>query len=419
MARSIAFRINSLVIVSLSVIVFGCLLFLFLQTNSISKFVDEELTRDAKKQTSEFAKNVYNLAETANDLSKKMLSVSINVAKEVLKRSGSPSIQGTQRWSAINQFTNESKEIDVPNLVFGGTNIPKVVSFTSKAPFVDEITQLTGATATIFVKMNQNGDMLRIATTVKKKNGERAIGTYIPAINPDGTPNPVVSTILQDKEYFGRAFVVDQWYVTAYAPLKLNNGDIIGMIYVGIPQKVVEEGLRKAIYALKIGETGYVWVLGGSGKEKGHYIISKEGKRDGENIWNSKDAEGKYFVQEIVNGTTEKPGEILFFRYYWKNPEDPAPRAKIAAAIYYKDWDWVIGAGSYEDEIYYVRDKIRDRFSSLIYLMLVLAIVLYAVTIIISLQVPRRISKPIKQAANVAEAISRGDLLTATKLMNE
>lgn len=343
MAKSIGFRINSLMIVSLSVMVIGCIIFLVIRTNSIVNFSNEQLTLQAKKQTSEFAKNAYNLAETANDLSKKMLAISINVAKEVIRRTGEISIRGAQRWTAVNQFTNESVEIDAPNISFGGITIPRVSSFSTKVPIVDQITQLSGATSTIFVKMNQKGDMLRIATTVKKKNGERAVGTYIPAQNPDGTPNPVVSTILQGKEYFGRAFVVDQWYVTAYSPLKLNNGEIIGMVYVGIPQSVVEEGLRKAIYAMKIGETGYVYVLGGSGKEKGHYIISKDGKRDGENIWESKDANGKYFIQEIVNSTTAKPGEIMFFQYDWKNPDDPKPRTKLVAAIYYKDWDWVIG----------------------------------------------------------------------------
>jgi len=419
MAKSINFRINALVVSILSVVVFGCLIFLIIRTNSIVNFSNDELEKSAKKQITEIAQSVYHLVETTDDLSKKMLMVGINTAREIISRNGSISISGKQHWTAVNQFTNESVEVDVPNLSFGGTTIPKVTSFGTKVPFVDEITKLTGATSTIFVKMNQNGDMLRVATTVKKKNGERAIGTYIPAKNPDGADNPVVSTILQGKDYFGRAFVVDQWYVTAYSPLRASSGEIVGMIYVGIPLKVVEEKLRQAIYALKIGETGYVYVLGGSGKEKGHYIISKGGKRDGENIWESKDANGKLFIQEIVNGTTEKPGEIMFFRYDWKNPEDPAPRTKIVAAIYYKDWDWVIGAGTYEDEIYSVRDNIRDKLHSLIYIMIVISIIIYVVGIVVATQIARRISNPIKRAANISEAISRGDFETAKKLMAE
>ncbi len=419
MAKSISYRINSLVVGTLSLLVIACLLVLYILVNSLIKFSNETLEKQARKEVSELAKNVYNLVDNSNELSKKMLAVSLNTAKEIVRRSGSISLQGTQRWTAINQFTNEPIEVEVPNLVIGGTSIPKITSFDLKVPFVDEITSLTNATATIFVKMNAQGDMLRIATTVKKKNGERAIGTYIPAKNPDGKDNPVVSTILQGNEYFGRAFVVDQWYITAYAPLKTTSGQIVGMIYVGIPQKVIEEGLRKVIYAIKVGETGYVYVLGGSGKEKGHYIISKEGKRDGEDIWNSKDADGKLFIQEIINETTAKPGEIMFFRYSWKNPEDPAPRTKLVAAVYNKDWDWVIGAGTYEDEVFLVRDTIKSRLYSIIYIMLALSLAIYIIAIILSLQISKRISRPITRAAKIAEAISNGDFQTATKLMEE
>lgn len=419
MAKSIGYRINAFVISILTVVVLGCLLVLIVRTNNLVKLSNQELEKSAKNQIVEIAQSVYHLAETADDLSRKMLGVSINTFKEIVNRYGTVSLQGVQRLQAINQFTNEAIEIDVPNLSFAGTTIPRVTSFDTKVPIVDEVTKLTGATATIFVKMNANGDMLRIATTVKKNNGERAISTYIPAKNPDGTDNPVVSSILQGKEYFGRAFVVDQWYVTAYSPLKLSNGQIAGMIYVGIPQKVVEEGLRKAIYSIKIGETGYVYVLGGSGKEKGHYIISKDGKRDGENIWESKDANGKLFIQEIVNGATAKPGEILFYRYDWKNPEDPAPRTKIVAAVYYKDWDWVIGAGSYEDEVFVVRDKIADELYSLVYFMVILAVIFYIIAIFVSIQISRKISNPIRKAANIAEAISRGDFETVRKMMND
>lgn len=419
MGKSISFKINSLVISILTIIVFGCLLLLFFRTRSIVHSSGEELEKNAKQQVTEIAQSVYNLAETSDDLSKKMLKTGLNITKTIVNRFGNISIQGTQRWTAVNQFSMESIEVDVPVLSFGGITIPKVTSFETKQPIVDEVTNLTGATSTIFVKMNQNGDMLRIATTVQKKTGERAIGTYIPAKNPDGQDNPVVSAILQDKDYYGRAFVVDQWYVTAYSPLKLANGQIVGMVYVGIPQKTVEEGLRKAIYSIKIGETGYVYVLGGSGKEKGHFIISKGGKRDGENLWESKDANGKLFIQEIVNGTTEKPGEIKFFRYDWKNPEDPAPRTKLIAAVYFKDWDWVIGADAYEDEIYVVRDKIANELYSLIYLMIIVAVVIYFVAIFVSIQVSKKISQPVIRSARLAELISRGDFTNAAKILNE
>jgi len=418
MAKSISYRINSLIIILLSIVILSFLIILIVRTNGIESFSSEELEKSAKREVAQIAKMVYDLAENSNSLAQKMLNVALNTAKEIIRQKGTIKVAGTEQWQAINQFTNEAIEVNAPKLEIGGITLPKVRSFDVKVPIVDEITNLSGATVTIFVKMRPVGDMLRIATSVRNKKGERAIGTYIPAKNPDGSDNPVVSTILQGKEYIGRAFVVDQWYITAYYPLKSQNGEVVGMVYVGIPQKSVEESLRKAIYSIKIGETGYVYVLGGSGKEKGHYLISKDGKRDGENIWESKDANGKFFIQEIVNTTTQKPGEIDFFRYFWKNPGEDAARPKIVAAIYYKDWDWVIGAGSYEDEIYAVRDKISESLYSLLYLMVILALIIYAIAIIISTRIAKRISAPITKAAMIAQYIGQGDLDSARKFLD-
>ena len=71
------------------------------------------------------------------------------------------------------------------------------------------------------------------------------------------------------------------------------------MLYVGTPMDSVAQ--REAIMKTQVGKTGYVYVIGGSGSRKGQYIVSQNGKRDGENIWEAKDSEGRYFIQEIVN----------------------------------------------------------------------------------------------------------------------
>lgn len=108
------------------------------------------------------------------------------------------------------------------------------------------------------------------------------------------------------------------------------------------------KNLKDYMKTIKIGTTGYVYVL----DSKGNYIVSMEGKRDGENIWQAKDSDGNFFVQEIIRKATAlKPGAIGELRYPWKNQGDKEARMKIARLVHYKPLDWVIGAGSYEDEI--------------------------------------------------------------------
>ncbi len=76
-------------------------------------------------------------------------------------------------------------------------------------------------TATVFL-----GD-LRISTNVIDKEGNRAIGTRAmkevqEQVLGKGTP------------WIQRAFVVDDWYITAYEPIRDVQDKIVGMLYVGM-----------------------------------------------------------------------------------------------------------------------------------------------------------------------------------------
>jgi len=88
-------------------------------------------------------------------------------------------------------------------------------------------------TATIF-----QGD-LRISTNVRNKDGSRAIGTRL----SEAVYNKV---FLKGENWTDRAFVVNDWYITAYAPIRDVDSRIIGVLYVGLleapfvrPQRVV------------------------------------------------------------------------------------------------------------------------------------------------------------------------------------
>ena len=97
---------------------------------------------------------------------------------------------------------------------------------------------------------------------------------------------------MKGETYLGRAFVVNDWYQTAYQPIFNSSREIVGVLYVGVKQESIAS-LRTGISDIVVGKTGYVYVLGGSGDNRGRYIISKDGLRDGEDIWQAKDADGK------------------------------------------------------------------------------------------------------------------------------
>jgi methyl-accepting chemotaxis protein len=86
----------------------------------------------------------------------------------------------------------------------------------------------------------------------------------------------VVSALLSGTPYTGRAYVVNGWYLTTYRSLRDETQQVVGALYGGVPQESVKS-LREQIMAATIGTTGYMYVL----DTQGHYVISKDGKRDG------------------------------------------------------------------------------------------------------------------------------------------
>jgi two-component system NtrC family sensor kinase len=68
---------------------------------------------------------------------------------------------------------------------------------------------------------------LRVSTNVKMAGGERAIGTRV--------SKEVYQKVLQEgNSWVDRAFVVDDWYITSYSPIRDFTGEVIGILYVGI-----------------------------------------------------------------------------------------------------------------------------------------------------------------------------------------
>jgi methyl-accepting chemotaxis protein len=128
----------------------------------------------------------------------------------------------------------------------------------------------------------------------------------------------------------------------------------------------IQEALRTTILSKRIGDSGYVFVLGGKGEDRGDYIISQGGKRDGENIWDAKDAEGRLFIQSMIQkAVAARPGATITERYPWANKENGKARMKVTQCAYYAPWDWVIGAGAYEDEIQAAARSVRKGFGAM------------------------------------------------------
>ncbi len=106
--------------------------------------------------------------------------------------------------------------------------------------------------------------------------------------------------------------------------------------------------LRKALLAIRVGETGYPFAV----RPDGTTVLHP--KLEGKNLKGAKDARGKPFMQEMLS---VRDGWV---EYWWQNPGEPRARKKIARVIYFEPWDWVIGVGSYEEEFLTVPQAVRN-----------------------------------------------------------
>lgn len=298
---------------------------------------------------------VYNMCAAQQELLEQKVRGDLNVARDVLKNSGPVSFAGEKvSWEAVNQVDKSVSRVDLPRMLIGSTWLGENREIKEVSPIVDHVKRMVGGTCTIFQRMDGQGAMLRICTNVTTKGGKRAVGTYIPAINPDGKPNPVVSAVLSGQVFLGRAFVVDTWYIAAYEPIRDAQKNIVGMLYVGVKEESVAS-LREQILGTKVGRTGYVYVLDSQGK----YVVSQHGKRDSESLWDVKDVDGTYVAREICDKARCLRGrDIAEQRYRWKNADEPAARSTIARFMRFQPWDWIICAGAYEDEFMEVNNRI-------------------------------------------------------------
>lgn len=164
--------------------------------------------------------------------------------------------KSTNKITAINQISGNTHKVSLDNWLFNSSSIHLDHSF------VDSIQNLLGGTATIFQKIDSG--YIRISTNVLSHNHKRAIGTYIP------NNSPVIQAIENGETYIGRAFVVNDWYITAYEPI-YHKGKIIGILYVGDKEKNLTK-LRELIQDIKIGESGYIFVV----DKKGDIIIKSK-----------------------------------------------------------------------------------------------------------------------------------------------
>ena len=379
--------------------------------NEVDQTVLEQMRDQSKQNLRTMALNVRDMCNIANDLIRKQLSEDIKVLDRVLADSGGVrnSSEEQVEWKAKNQATGKEETLRLPKMYVGNEWLGQNFSFSTPVPAVDEVKELTGNDCTILQRMNEQGDMLRIASNVKTDTGSRATGSYMPAIGADGNPNPMIASVLSGKQYIGRIQVLESTYIASYDPIKDAAGKIIGCKFLGIKLDAMES-IKKIIGDIKIGKSGYVGALVGTGPNKGTYVISEGNKSNGLNILDRTDVDGGFVIKKMIDDAVAKNGEVGYTSYFWKNQSESAARKKTSCFIYFEPWDWVLFPGLYEDDFQSGQKQVTDCLDKQLRTSEIVSVVLILLALLFALFIGGKISSPLTRISSIAKKISKGNL---------
>jgi methyl-accepting chemotaxis protein-2 (aspartate sensor receptor) len=250
----------------------------------------------------------------------------------------------------------------------------------------DQFLERSGAVATVFVRSGD--DFVRVTTSLKKQDGSRAIGTRLDRKGPAYAP------LLANRSYTGLAALFGKRLITQYRPITDASGRVIGALFVGVnvDQEIqsVEDGIRN----LKIGASGYYFVLNASkGEERGKLIVhpAAAGQK-------ADDANAPY--QRMLD---LKQGQLDYSSADATLGERDA-RDKFVSFVSVPEWQWLVGGVAPRDEVMADVVATRNRF-----LLLGLALVgVFAVVFLIAVR--RLVSRPLDEAAKASERFASGDL---------
>ncbi len=384
----------------------------FMQKSRLLRIVEKEIRNSGVANLEYIANDFYKTCEITNLILMDNTVRNAEAMDRMVKEQGGLVLSPTETvsWNAVNQFSQEQREVVLPRMMLGKTLLSGNVSFGIEAPVVDRMAKLTGAKFTIFQRMNGPGDMLRIATTVPgKEPGMRAVGTYIPAIDPGGTPNKVVETLLRGETFKGSAVVMGELNVAVYIPVKNDRGEVIGCVYAGMPINTISM-IKDIVRSTRIGKSGYIAVIGGSGANRGQYIIAHDKSIENKNIWDSADSKGNYFIRTLIAEAVKKPGTIGHIYYDWKNPGENAARDKCGVYIYFAPWDWVIMPTMYFDDHAGMYREMNSRVHLLLQSIVTIGGIILFLTLAMAWYMGNKISRPITRISDIAGMIARGNI---------
>ena len=175
----------------------------------------------------------------------------------------------------------------------------------------------------------------------------------------------------------------------------------------GLTEQDAKKLAIEYIHNLRYGDDGYFWIKDLNLKMVMHPISPK---LNGKDLSSIKDPNGKYVFQEMVD-LAKKQGAGLV-EYVWRKPGIEEPQSKYSYIEVFKPWGWVIGTGSYlddvENDVKLMKKESDEKLNDIIIQIILIVLVVSAIlSFIASYMVNKVIIVPLSTLTGTVKALTR------------
>ncbi len=316
-------------------------------------------------------------------------------------------------WPANNMRSTEKSDVTLPVLSIGENKLTYAQRKGKPLSMLVEATRISGAYFTIFQRINPEGDMLVVDTTVASGSGNWKLGDVFYSLGDDGHVESAIGDVLSGRNAEKYEHQDDGTRFTIYIPLRDQNGYVTGMISVYMDSDIVKV-LKRSMLKTTIGKTGYTWVIGTREGDRGRFLVSNSPETDGAFVDSVAGTKG--FVEDLINQAIDTgEGKLNSKIYSWKSGTDGSGRDKLSVYTYFKPWGWVLGVGVYLDEYQGISDRLTGVLDYLVEWLLITGMVLLAITLAFSFYASGLIATPVSHMVDLVKIIADGDVYNARK----
>ncbi|SMF33191.1 methyl-accepting chemotaxis protein [Desulfovibrio gilichinskyi] len=382
--------------------------------SSLSESVASEIHTLITSHVSQVTSDLYDECRTSNDsLMRETKRASMSL-QSMLDDSGDIRLlEKESTWTIVNPLIKD-KIISVPVLMIGDYSLTFDKRKNESLPFLAESSEISGAYCTVYQRLNQTGDMLVVDTTTEAGKENMVIGEIYYSLNDQGQRESVIDEILAGQTVSRHCEDSDGIKFIVYSPFKDKSGNIVGMLSVQMHDDI-SDNMHRSVLKTSINKSGFVWILGAKGQNKGKYILSRFSSAE-EQVQAKKGTYDTALIDQLISKAVKAgEGKLLTEEYLWKLAPDDTGRMKLSVYTYFAPWEWIIGSGVYLDEYNGIRDRLTGTVEKLSHWLGLTGVILLVLTIVISTTVSGLIANPIIHMVDIAKLIANGDIFGARR----